>query len=106
MEQQCYHYYVSRLNDEQTTIMAEGIICIVQELFQVDVAISPPPASLESQHQQIPLWMEIILYDNKVQATIEDSMQNLRMIPTTKEVIYTSWKKSTLRISMPPSPYK
>ncbi|RDX82706.1 hypothetical protein CR513_36461, partial [Mucuna pruriens] len=160
MEQQHYHYYVSRLNDEHTTIIAgdifkfyikvsfhsintntqrsqyyspsqsipcynfflqdgqdflgtlllpihlsiesldeitEGIICTVQELFQVDVASSPPPPpSLESQHKEIPLWVEIILYDNNVQAAIEDSMQNFRMIPATNEVIYTSLKKSTI----------
>ncbi|RDX67014.1 hypothetical protein CR513_54156, partial [Mucuna pruriens] len=157
MEQQHYHYYVSMLNDEHTTIMpgdifkfyikvsfhsintntqsspyyspsqsipchnfflqdgqdflgtllspihlsiesldeiTEGIICIVQELFQVDVAISPPPPYLESQHQEIPLWVKIILYDNNVQAAIENSMQNFRMIPAANEVIYTSLKKS------------
>ncbi|RDX73920.1 hypothetical protein CR513_46395, partial [Mucuna pruriens] len=84
MEQQRYHYYVSRLNDEHTTIMT------------VNVAISPPPPSLESQHEEIPLWVEVILYDNNVQAAIEDSMQNFKMILATNKVIYTLLKKSTV----------
>ncbi|RDX66115.1 hypothetical protein CR513_55153, partial [Mucuna pruriens] len=83
------------LSIESLDEITEGIICTIQELFQVDVAISPPLPSLVSQHQEIPLWVEIILYDNNVQATIEDSMQNFRMIPATNEVIYTSLKKST-----------
>ncbi|RDX62601.1 hypothetical protein CR513_59051, partial [Mucuna pruriens] len=86
----------THLSIESLDEIIEGIICIVEELFQVDVAISPPPPSLESQHQEIPLWVEINLYDDNVQAAIEDSMQNFRMIPATNEVINTSLKKSTI----------
>ncbi|RDX78045.1 hypothetical protein CR513_41738, partial [Mucuna pruriens] len=70
--------------------MVEGIVSMVQYLFQYDVVtLLPPP--LESQRRDIPLRVEIIVYDFDEELEIDDYFD---MIPASDEAIKTSLKKS------------
>ncbi|KAK7319478.1 hypothetical protein RJT34_04199 [Clitoria ternatea] len=74
----------------------DGVISTIGELFQFDsVASHSHPSSSESNGREIPLKLHIKLYDNGLQAAVQESMQDsTNMIPASGEAIQTSLKKA------------
>ncbi|RDX71260.1 hypothetical protein CR513_49419, partial [Mucuna pruriens] len=82
----------TRLSVQSMSEIVEGVLYDIRQLFQVEVVASP---SSNSQ-RDIPLWLEINLFDNGIHAAMEESMQCFKMTPASNEAIQTSLKKSTV----------
>ncbi|KAK7406910.1 hypothetical protein VNO78_08546 [Psophocarpus tetragonolobus] len=78
--------------------IAQEVTSCVQQLIQLDeVASLPSPSpSVEVHSRQIPLSLEITLFDNGFLTAMEQSTQRRTMVPASKDVIQATLKKNTL----------